>query len=311
MLNLIYDDILSLAKLTKPFGRRMITYGAQSEIGTLRKVLVHKPGAELLMVDPEAPEHFLFKDRPNIILAIKEFEELVETFRSFKVDVEIFNEWNDANQVFVRDTAVITDKGAILANFKARVRQGEERVVAKKLRDIHIPIMYQIKEPGHFEFGDLIFLKPDVVVLGLSNRSDKIGIRQLVNIMRQSGILSRYYVVRVRRPAIHLDMALNIASQDLAAVYNTVLENSIIDILRNEGYEVVSVPKEDFLNLAINWLTVKSDCIVMIDGYKKNRCTRRLLESYGIDVVSVNVSELAKGYGGIRCMTLPIKRTYE
>jgi len=289
----------------------MVTYGAQSEVGTLRKVLLHKPGAELLLVDPEAPEHFLFKDRPNAVLAIKEFEELVEVFKSFKVDVEVFNEWNDANQVFVRDAAVVTDKGVILANFKARVRRGEEMIVAKVLEGLGIPIIHRMREPGHFEFGDMLFLKPDVVVLGLSNRSDKEGIRQLVKVMKDLGILNKYYVVRVKRPAIHLDMALNIASQDLAAVYDAVLENSVIDILKNEEYEVLSVPEEDFVNLAINWLTVKPGCVIMIDGYEKNRCTRRLLESYGVDVVSVNISELAKGYGGIRCMTLPIKRAHE
>jgi len=289
----------------------MITYGAQSEVGALKRVLLHRPGAELLLVDPETPEHFLFKERPNVRVAIKEFEELLEILREFKVDIEVFNEWNDANQVFVRDTAVVTDKGAILANFKARVRQGEEEIVAKKLRDLGVPLIHQVREPGHFEFGDILFLKPDVVILGLSNRSDREGIHQLVKVMKSLGILRKHYIVRVRRPAIHLDMALNLVSPGLAAIYDAVLESSIVDILKGEGYEVISIPKEDFIGLAINWLTVKPNHIIMIDGYRKNRCTRRILESYGVDVVSVSISELAKGYGGIRCMTLPIKRVYE
>ena len=220
----------------------MVAYGAQSEVGKLKVVLVHRPGEELLMVSRRAPELHLFRERPRLDVAAREFDELVDALKGLGVKVVNVSGWRDANQVFVRDAAVVTRAGAVLANFGARVRRGEEEVVAEELKRLGVPVASKVRNPGHFEFGDLLFLGPDAVLLGLSERSDERGARQVAALLRRLGAVRRCYVTRVLPPAVHLDMAVNLASEQLAALYPRAVGRAAEEALRAEGYEVVRVP---------------------------------------------------------------------
>ena len=49
----------------------------KSEIGTLKKVLVHRPGRELLNLTPDSLERLLFDDIPYLPVAQEEHDEFV------------------------------------------------------------------------------------------------------------------------------------------------------------------------------------------------------------------------------------------
>lgn len=59
----------------------------KSEIGRLRKVLLHRPGGELDNLVPNALEQLLFDDIPWLDLARKEHDAFAELFRSLGVEV--------------------------------------------------------------------------------------------------------------------------------------------------------------------------------------------------------------------------------
>ena len=59
----------------------------KSEIGKLKKVLLHRPGAELLNLTPDTLSRLLFDDIPYLPDAIKEHEEFVTILRSNGVEV--------------------------------------------------------------------------------------------------------------------------------------------------------------------------------------------------------------------------------
>lgn len=59
----------------------------KSEIGTLKKVLLHKPGRELLNLTPDTLERLLFDDIPYLPNAIKEHENFARVLMENGVEV--------------------------------------------------------------------------------------------------------------------------------------------------------------------------------------------------------------------------------
>ncbi|AXF95858.1 arginine deiminase [Spiroplasma phoeniceum] len=58
-----------------------------SEIGNLKTVLLHRPGDELANLSPDLLERLLFDDTPDLIVAQKEHDFFVQTFRNLGVEV--------------------------------------------------------------------------------------------------------------------------------------------------------------------------------------------------------------------------------
>ena len=58
-----------------------------SEIGKLRKVLLHRPGNELLNLTPDTLEELLFDDIPFLPDAQKEHDAFAEALKSHGVEV--------------------------------------------------------------------------------------------------------------------------------------------------------------------------------------------------------------------------------
>ena len=58
-----------------------------SEIGPLKKVLLHRPGKELLNLTPDTLERLLFDDIPYLPDAIKEHDAFAETLRNNGIEV--------------------------------------------------------------------------------------------------------------------------------------------------------------------------------------------------------------------------------
>ena len=58
-----------------------------SEIGKLKKVLLHRPGNELLNLTPDTLSRLLFDDIPYLPDAIKEHDEFANALRKHGVEV--------------------------------------------------------------------------------------------------------------------------------------------------------------------------------------------------------------------------------
>jgi arginine deiminase len=70
------------------------------------------------------------------------------------------------------------------------------------------------------------------------------------------------------------------------------------------GGDIVRAKREQW-NDGANSLTIAPGKII---AYSRNRVTIEQLRKLGIDVITTPSSELSRGRGGPRCMTMPLER---
>ena len=148
-------------------------YGAQSNVGTLKKALLHRPGYEFANPDVFIPYYEGEKEVPNLEKAQKEHDEFADALRSFGVEVEYLGDVDDdkLSSVYATDMAIILDDGAIISRPGKEERLGEESVTEKRLIEMGIPIIGHITAPGTFEGGgETLWLDQKTLLVGSTDR---------------------------------------------------------------------------------------------------------------------------------------------
>ena len=91
---------------------------------------------------------------------------------------------------------------------------------------------------------------------------------------------------------------------DLAALLAANLGVEKVDLIRCGGENIVAAGREQW-NDGSNTLTI-APVVVMV--YKRNTITNAILESKGLRLIKISGSELVRGRGGPRCMSMPFVR---
>jgi N-dimethylarginine dimethylaminohydrolase len=202
--------------------------------------------------------------------------------------------------MFVADLLFMTPEGGVLGRPASVVRAGEERLVARRLADLGIPILRSVRGAGVFEGADAAWLDPDTVVLATGLRTNPEGAAQVAGVLREMGI----GVVPVGLPygAMHLMGQLRFADRDLAIAWPGRVPYAAVEALRARDCVVRFLPdeREATHGMALNFVTLGPRRILMPAG---NPITRAFLEDAGVDCQVVRIDELARAAGGIGCLT--------
>ena len=70
------------------------------------------------------------------------------------------------------------------------------------------------------------------------------------------------------------------------------------------GGNIVAAAREQW-NDGSNTLTIAPGVVVV---YDRNTVTNKILEEYGLRLIKIRGSELVRGRGGPRCMSMPFER---
>jgi dimethylargininase len=189
--------------------------------------------------------------------------------------------------VFVEDTAVVLDDVAVITRPGAESRRPETRTVEQALAG-HRPLV-RIEAPATLDGGDVL-VAGHTVYVGLSLRTSRDAVRQLVRLLRPFG----YEVVPVEfQGCLHLKSAVTRVAEDLV-----LLNPAWVDAAIFAGHRAVHVdPHEPH---AGNALAVAGSVI----HPRHHAGTRARLESAGLKVVPVAQQELAKAEAGVTCCSL-------
>jgi dimethylargininase len=193
------------------------------------------------------------------------------------------------DSVFVEDTAIVFEEIAIITRPGAPSRRLETAAVADAISH-HRPIR-RMEEPATLDGGDVLCVGRTVFV-GRSGRTNDEGIRWLRCTVRPLG-----YEVR---PA-EVDGCLHLKSAVTAIADRLLLANRRwIPTADLSGFDVVDVdPHEEY---AANALRLE-DRIIYAAAFPR---TLERLRRRGIDVDTVDVSELAKAEGAVTCCSVLI-----
>jgi N-dimethylarginine dimethylaminohydrolase len=282
--------------------------GVASEWSLLNAVLLHSPGLELAGV--AEPDQSQMLDTIDAALARSQHDALAGAFRDLGVQVHYVEppETPPPNLMFVADLLFMTPEGVLVGRPASTVRAGEERLVARRLADLGIPILRTVRGSGIFEGADAAWLDAHTVLVATGLRTNPEGAAQVGATLHELGVT----VIQVGLPhgSMHLMGLLRFADRDLAIAWPGRVPHGAVEALRARGFSVLFLPDkgEARRGMALNFVTVAPRQILMPAG---NPITQSFYEEAGITCHTVQVDELLKAAGGIGCLTGILHRETE
>jgi dimethylargininase len=204
--------------------------------------------------------------------------------------IELPAEADLPDSVFVEDTAFILPEAAVITRPGADSRKLETESIIPALSSF-INLVH-VREPATIDGGDVLVLGKKIYV-GLSTRSNQEAINQLNKLLCEYG----YTVTGVAlHDCLHLKSAVTrVDDQTL------LINNSWVATHHFENFDLIEVdPSEPF---GSNCLPI-GGVIIFPAAFPK---TRAKLEERSYEVVTADVSELAKAEGAVTCCSLIIQ----
>ena len=280
-------------------------WGVSSEVDTLRAVLMRRPGREVESFDAAAVR---FSDEPiDVELMRQQHDAVADVYRQNGVKVYYVEEQREdrPNAVFCRDLLFMTPEGAILTRPGMAARRGEERYVAKALSDIGVPIIKKVSGDGFFEGANAMWVDRHTCVVSTGSRCNRSGFEQVRTELERMDVA----VYHMQQPYsnIHIDGIMNPASNEAIMVHASQVPYDIIDMLKKKGFKILEVPSQTELreHFSCNFVALEPGRVLMPEGSPR---AQELLEKNGIQVETINISEIIKGKGALHCITAFLKR---
>ncbi len=195
------------------------------------------------------------------------------------------------DSTFVEDTAVLTERGAVISRPGTASRAGETEEIARALL-AHYPRLQAIREPGTLDGGD-VCEAGEHFFIGVSRRTNEAGATQLAGFLADFGYTSTLIDIRNLSNILHLKSGLAYLGG------NRVL---VIDELKHlksfAGYDLVHIQPEEAY--AANCVLI-NDRVLIASGFP---ALERQLRELNYETVALDMSEFQKMDGGLSCLSL-------
>lgn len=202
-------------------------------------------------------------------------------------------------------------------------------------------LYYDREEPYCIEGGDIEVLSPEVVAVGISQRTEPDAIANFAKRLFKDKSNNFKYVLAIdipdERSFMHLDTVMTQVDVDKFAVQDAVMDiSTVYEITQGHGdeIEIVEVHQnlqkilEKYLHLnrvelikcgngkridaereqwsdGVNLICVRPGVVI---AYDRNFVTNQALKRHGVKVIEIPSSELSRGRGGSHCMTMALVR---
>jgi len=195
------------------------------------------------------------------------------------------------DSTFVEDTAVVTARAAILTRPGAASRTGEVEAICQAIKQF-FPSAPSIVGPGTVDGGDICEAE-DHFFIGISQRTNEEGARQLADHLASFGYTSSTIDIRAMTSILHLKSGIAFIGDNTLAVMEEMAGN-----IQFRGYDLIPVAPEE--SYAANCVRVNSRVLVA-DGFPRFLAD---LVARGFDPLVLDMSEFRKMDGGLSCLSL-------
>jgi N-dimethylarginine dimethylaminohydrolase len=288
-------------------------FGSQSEVNRIKRLLLKHPRDAFLSQESIQAQWkgLNYTNPPDFDRAVEEYDEFVRLLERFIPEIHFLpaDGRTGLDSIYVHDSLIITDRGALLCRMGKEKRQGEPQAAEDFLKEQGIPILGSISGEGKLEGGDLVWIDERTIAVGLGYRTNEEGVRQLKELTADS--VDEYVVVPLPHwegpeGVMHLMSLISPIRRDMAVVYPRLLPVPFREWLLCREIRLLEVPDSEFETMGCNVLAVAPGECIMISG---NPQTKRLLEEAGVEVYEYEGKEISrKGAGGPTCLTRPLLR---
>jgi len=249
-----------------------------------RKAIVRKPGKSMLKGLTTAELGL-----PDYEKALLQHAEYVKALQECGLEVIVLNADEDyPDSTFVEDTALLSNKCAIITNPGALSRRGEVVEIKKVLKE-HYSNIEEVHLPGTVEAGDIMMVGSDFYI-GLSERTNKEGARQVIEYLEKYGM--RGFTVKLEE-VLHLKTGVAYLEQN-----NLLACGEFLTKEEFKKFNILEIEEEE--SYAANCIWV-NDRVLVPKGYPKAKET---IKNAGYEVKEIDVSEFRKLDGGLSCLSL-------
>jgi len=303
------------SELAKHWGN---VWGIDNDVGQIRSILVHRPGAEMGIVNPnkrigeigsfgdvEEGWYFQSETPPDITRMQAQHDGMVKALKA--AGVEVFHAEGVDNtrlkSCYTRDPLIMVKGGAIVCRMGARIRRGEELAVTRTLANIGVPILRTISGTGVMEGGSFAWINDKTAAIGVGVRVNRDGAEQVGEVLKRQGV--ELLIVELTGYDIHIDVSFLMIDKDLALVNPMGLPYSFLQELKARGVHLIEIiPADD--PWIVNSLALAPGKLLMPEGASER--TLEALARHGVDLTVIPYDAMHKNGGGIHCSTTPLHR---
>ena len=192
------------------------------------------------------------------------------------------------DSIFVEDPALIFKNNIIVLNPSDVSRNGEAKIIKNEISKYFENIF--VVEKGKIEGGDILNIDNHFII-GLSNRTNKLGAENLSNILISLG--ATVEVCQTPKDILHFKSECSLLDDDIILVSNRM---SKLDYLK-KNYNLIELPLGE--ENAANCIRINNKLLIP-DGFNQ---TEEIL-SKSFNIIKINVDEISKVDAGLSCMSL-------